>query len=186
MDEYRAESRIRRMVMIATLTSRIREAARQLGFFKMGICAAKPLPDRDRLDWWLQQGMQGEMRYMERQAAKRKDPRLVMSRARSILSLATNYYSGNLLPHDVLNGRISSYAWGEDYHHLVKCRLDELLQSIRRLEHSAEGLCYVDTGPIMEKVWGAHSSLGWKGTGVLVFYRRHSAQPGVGVRSERR
>jgi epoxyqueuosine reductase len=149
--------------MITTLTSRIREAARQLGFFKMGITAAKPLPDRERFDWWLEQGMQGEMRYLGRQAAKRKDPGLVMSSTRSILSLAMNYYSEDPPPDNVLKGRISRHAWGDDYHHLVESRLDELLRFIRRIEPSAEGLCYVDTGPVMEKVWGAHSALGWMG-----------------------
>lgn len=157
--------------MTAVLTSGIREAARRLGFFKMGIAPAQPLPNGDRYDRWLAQGMQGEMRYLERQAAGRKDPALVMAGARSILSLAMDYYPGDPPLPSALKGRISRYAWGDDYHQLVNERLQELLQFISRLESSAEGLCYVDTGPVMEKAWGARSSLGWMGKHTILIDR---------------
>lgn len=167
--------------MTTALTSKIREAASQLGFFKMGVTAAQPLPDGDRFVQWLERGMQGEMCYLERQLDKRKNPGLVMSSARSILSLAINYYSGNPPPNHALEGRISRYAWGDDYHHLVKGRLEELLQLIRRMEPSAEGLCYVDTGPVMEKVWGAHSALGWMGKHTNLITRQKGSWFFIGI-----
>ena len=167
--------------MTAALTFRIREAARQLGFFKMGVALSKPLPDRDRFDRWLAQGMQGEMRYLERQAAKRKDPALIMAGARSILSLAMNYYSGDSPPYEVLKGRISRYAWGDDYHHLVKGQWKNCFSSSAGSQPSAEGLCYVDTGPIMEKVWGAHSSLGWMGKHTILITREQGSWFFVGA-----
>jgi epoxyqueuosine reductase len=103
------------------------------------------------------------MHYLEQQEKKRRDPRLVLSNARSILVLALNYCTGHAVANVPLKGKISRYAWGDDYHDLVKKRLETLLAFIRSCEPSARGLCYVDTGPVMEKIWGAQSSLGWMG-----------------------
>jgi epoxyqueuosine reductase len=107
--------------------------------------------------------LHGEMRYLERQAAKRRDPGLVLSNARSMLVFALNYYSGHEFNNTPLKGKISRHAWGDDYHSIVKTRLEKLLEFIRNREPSARGLCYVDTGPVMEKIWGAQSALGWMG-----------------------
>ena len=103
------------------------------------------------------------MRYLELQAAKRVNPGLVMAGARSLLALAVNYYTDFRSTEFSLKGRISRYAWGDDYHAIVGRRLEKLLEFIRSRDASAEGLCYVDTGPVMEKVWGAQTSLGWMG-----------------------
>jgi len=167
--------------MTAALTTGIREAARRLGFFKMGVAPAQPLPDGDRYDRWLARGMQGEMHYLERQATRRKDPTLVMAGARSILSLAMNYYPGPSPPPGTLQGSISRHAWSEDYHQRVKGRLEELLQFIRRFTPSADGLCYVDTGPVMEKMWGARSSLGWTGKHSILITRERGSWFFVGT-----
>lgn len=145
------------------LASKIRDEARRLGFFKTGIAAARPLPDRDFFDDWLESGMHGEMRYMERQAEKRLDPRRILEDARSMLVLAMNYYAEAAVEHGRLKGMISRYARGDDYHAAVKDRLERLLEFIRRQEPSAQGICYADTGPVMEKVWGDQTALGWLG-----------------------
>lgn len=146
-----------------SLTMRIRAEARRLGFFKMGVAPAGSLPWKDRFDEWLTQGMQGSMTYLQRQAAKRREPGLVLESVCSILVLAMNYHARADAADDPLCGRISQYAWGEDYHRLMTERLHALLNFIQREQAGARGLFYSDTGPVMEKVWGAHSALGWMG-----------------------
>ncbi len=145
------------------LSSQIRDEARRLGFFKVGIAPVGPLPHESHFLSWLDKGLNGEMGYMKRQAPKRTNPRLLLPDAKSLLVAAMNYYADGALTGAPLNGRISRYAWGGDYHDVVKSRLDELLAFIRNREPSARGLCYADTGPVMEKVWGAQTALGWMG-----------------------
>jgi epoxyqueuosine reductase len=145
------------------LSSSIREEARRLGFFKTGITAARPLPHPERFSSWLEKGLHGELRYMKRQSAKRLDPSLILANARSVLVLAMSYHAENALTTDPAKGRISRYARGPDYHAVIKSRLEQLLGFIQDQEPSAQGICYVDTGPVMEKVWGAQTALGWMG-----------------------
>jgi epoxyqueuosine reductase len=103
------------------------------------------------------------MTWLVRQARKRQDPRLIFPGAGSVLVLGMNYYQGNRPVDSPVKGRISRYAWGKDYHEVLRERLETLLQCIRKEEPSADGLCYVDTGPVMEKAWGAQTTLGWIG-----------------------
>jgi epoxyqueuosine reductase len=148
---------------ISQLSARIRKEALRLGFTKVGIAQVRPLPGAERLITWLENGWQGEMRYMERQAAKRLDPNLVMPDARSLLVLALNYYPGSVFSQEPMKGRISRYAVGDDYHDLIMNRLKKLLSYIKEQNTGAEGMCYVDTGPVMEKTWGVQAALGWMG-----------------------
>ena len=146
-----------------SLSSRIHRKAEQLGFSGIGITSVRLLPGKEYFQNWLKARMHGEMKYLQRQSLKRQDPRLILTAARSILVLATNYYSGEAVFDDPLKGRISRYAWGDDYHYIVKNRLTKLLEFIRTEEPAAQGHCYVDTGPVMEKTWGAQTALGWMG-----------------------
>ncbi len=145
------------------LTSRIREEALRLGFFKVGIAPAGPLPEATRFEEWLRAGMHGEMAYIEGQSEKRKDPGRVLEDARSIIVLAMNYHRDISPSADALKGKISCYAWGDDYHLLMKGRLQQVERFIRSEEPGVRAIHYVDTGPVMEKVWGARTSLGWMG-----------------------
>jgi epoxyqueuosine reductase len=147
----------------SALTAAIREEAARLGFFRMGIARAGSLPACERLDRWLQEGMHGEMRYMARHAAKRKDPDLVLPDVRSVITLAAGYCVGREPEADAMAARISCYAAGEDYHHVLERRLRELAGHITRLLPGAGVRTYVDTGPVMEKSWGAEGGLGWIG-----------------------
>jgi epoxyqueuosine reductase len=146
-----------------SLKSLIHEEALRLGFFKMGIASARLLPCPEHFRSWLQQGFQGTMSYIERQAPKRENPRLVLENARTIVVLAMNYHTMIAPAISSINGRISRYAWGEDYHGIVRARVKDLLDFIQSLAPSAKGISYVDTGPVMEKVWGAETALGWMG-----------------------
>jgi epoxyqueuosine reductase len=154
------------MVPGSTLKSpvlRIRQRAAELGFFGVGVAPAGPLPLRRHFDEWLERGRQGEMNYLERQAGRRRNPGLVLENARSIVTVAANYHTGLELTSDPLKGRISRYAWGDDYHVVMKDRLEKLLRFVQERRPGARGLCYVDAGPVAEKVWGAESALGWLG-----------------------
>ncbi len=145
------------------LTAAIRKEAAGLGFFRMGVARAGSLPDSERLDRWLQEGMHGQMRYLARQAAKRKHPDLVLPEVRTIITLAAGYYADEEPEADATTGRISRYAAGGDYHRVMRKRLRILADQVTELIPGASALSYVDTGPVMEKSWGAEGGLGWIG-----------------------
>lgn len=166
---------------IQHLRSRIHEEALRLGFSGIGFAAAGRLPGEEKFLSWLEKGFHGEMRYMERQAQKRLDPRRIFPEARSMILLAMNYYTGEKPSDASMRGRISRYAWGDDYHSIVSRRLERLLDFIRILEPSAQGLCYTDTGPVMEKVWGARTSLGWIGKNTSLIIRSLGSWFFIGV-----
>ncbi len=159
----------------------IREEAARLGFFKVGVTPARTLPCAGKFDAWLQQGCQGEMNYLAKQAPKRKDPALVLQNARSIVVLAMNYFSSPELSEDALKGRISRYAWGDDYHRIVGRRLRQLEEGIRKAAPRVNSLSYVDTGPVMEKVWGAYASVGWQGKHSNLITREQGSWFFIGV-----
>jgi epoxyqueuosine reductase len=163
------------------LTQQIREEAIRLGFFKIGVTPVRVLPDSGHFREWLGRGMHGEMSYMERQAPKRENPCLIFANARTILVLAMNYYTEDPPVDSALRGRISRYAWGKDYHGILLSRLEKLLGFIRSRCPDAHGLCYVDTGPIMEKVWGAQTALGWMGKHTNLITREQGSWFFIGV-----
>jgi epoxyqueuosine reductase len=163
------------------LSKLIREEGRRLGFSKMGFAPATVLPAAERFRSCLARGFHGEMAYIERQAAKREDPRTVFPGARSIIVTAMNYHTGGPLSDDPLRGRISRYSWGDDYHSTVMDRLERLLEFLRRCEPSADGRCYVDTGPVMEKIWGAQTAIGWMGKHTNLIARSHGSWFFLGI-----
>jgi len=158
-----------------TTTEQIRKHALQLGFSKVGVTRAENLSiEYDHLHEWLARGYQGEMKWMERDPAQRADPRLFWPQARSIVVVALNYDT----PHkhevstaggsgraqsELSTGKISRYAWGDDYHDLVGDRLRNLLSWIKTQWPEAEGKVCVDIQPLMDKAWAARAGLGWIG-----------------------
>jgi epoxyqueuosine reductase len=164
-----------------SLTGRIREESKRLGFFQIGVAEARPLPRGSDFQAWLDRGMHGELAYMQKQAAQRKDPGRVLENARSIVVAGMNYYPGNGLTPDPYQGRIGRYAWGNDYHDVIKPRLEALLEFIQRCQPGTNGICCVDTGPVMEKVWGAETALGWTGKNSLLTARSLGSWFSIGV-----
>ena len=157
-------------------SAQIREHARQLGFSKVGIARAENLStELDRLQEWLARGYHGEMRWMERDPAQRADPRRFWPPARSVIVVALNYYtphepdvrvrtgSGSDRINDPATGKVSRYAWGDDYHEIVAAKLRELLSWIKSQCPEAEGKVCVDIQPVMDKAWAARAGLGWIG-----------------------
>ena len=163
------------------LTASVRLEAQRLGFFRMGVARCGTLPLRDKYDSWLAEGMHGAMGYMQRQHARRCDPGSVLGGARTLLVLAMNYYSDGLLDANPLGGRISRYAWGEDYHVVLAERLHKLECFIRSEFPDVRTMAYVDTGPVMEKVWGAQTSLGWMGKHSNLITRDRGSWVFIGV-----
>jgi epoxyqueuosine reductase len=100
---------------------------------------------------------------MARNADRRGDPREILPGARSVLSVAMNYYTEGRHSDDPDAGKISRYAWGDDYHDIVKPKLLELLAYIQTNVPGTEGVVYVDTGPVLEKAWAARAGIGWEG-----------------------
>jgi len=141
----------------------IKQKAAELGFSFCGIAKADFLADEaPRLEKWLKMGMNGQMQYMENHFDKRLDPRLLVDGAKSVISLLYNYYTLQK-QQDLSAPKISTYAYGEDYHVVVKDKLTELLEFIKATVGEVNGRAFVDSAPILERAWAAKSGLGWIG-----------------------
>jgi epoxyqueuosine reductase len=147
-----------------TLTEQIKSKALELGFCKIGIAKAESLTeDAIHLNEWLHKGYQASMSWMEKNYEKRIDPKNILPGAKSVISVALNYYTDVAhLPNDD-QGKISRYAWGEDYHIHVTSRIQKLFECIKQLAPDCDGRYYVDTGPVMDKVWAERAGIGWRG-----------------------
>jgi epoxyqueuosine reductase len=149
---------------MSSLSQKIKEEAIRLGFDKVGFARADTLvSEGNHLQEWLSRGFHGTMEWMARTKDKRRYPGLVFKDTHSVIALAMNYYVDVQHSDGMETGKISRYAWGEDYHEVMEHRLEKLLESIKRLEPGAEGKIYVDTGPVMEKVWAQRAGIGWEG-----------------------
>ena len=149
---------------MVTLTEEIKRKALELGFQKVGIARAERLNEEgEHLGEWLRRGYHGTMGWMEKNVEKRTNPSAILPDVKSIVSVAMNYNSGHLHSDDENVGKISRYAWGDDYHDVLGSRLEKLLEFIREREPNAQGKMYVDTGPVMDKVWAQRAGIGWIG-----------------------
>lgn len=138
----------------------IKQEASRLGFEACGISIAEPLDEEARkLELWLNQGKHGEMSYMANHFDKRIDPRKLVPGAKSVVSLLYNYYH----PQIQSNYKISRYAYGRDYHKVLKKKLKQLLEALREPIGDIDGRCFVDSAPVLERAWAAKSGLGWIG-----------------------
>ena len=148
---------------------RINALALQVGFDACGVCRADYLFEQENpLNLWLNNGFQGEMGYMEHNIDKRLDPRLLVPNAKSVISVLLNYYPGN--PNiSTIPPKISRYALGQDYHTVVKDKLYQLLELIRKEYGKVEGRAFVDSAPVLERTWAVKAGLGWIGkNGMLI------------------
>lgn len=146
------------------LSARIKTKASELGFLSCGISKATFLEDEARyLENWLKQGHHGKMAYMENYFDKRLDPRLLVDDAKSVISVLLNYYPEKDLFKDK-GLKISKYAYGTDYHYVIRDKLKELLTYIEELVGAEiSSRCFTDSAPVMDKAWAARSGLGWIG-----------------------
>lgn len=143
-------------------TKLIKEKARDLGFFYCGISKADFLEEEaPRLEQWLKEQRHGKMNYMENHFDKRLDPRLLVDNAKSVVSLLLNYYPSEIQPENTY--KISKYAYGQDYHHIIKDKLKDFLLYIQEEIGEVGGRVFVDSAPVMDKAWAKKSGLGWIG-----------------------
>jgi epoxyqueuosine reductase len=149
-----------------SLSARIKSAAQELGFELVGISPVKLPPHGESFARWLRDGFAGELGYMSRTEALRRDPHELVPWAKSIISVGMNYFTPQPRPaqsHKTA-GWISRYGWGDDYHDLLKARLEKLLDKVRALTGEAvEGRAFVDSGPVLEREFAGVAGLGWLG-----------------------
>jgi epoxyqueuosine reductase len=149
---------------VDSLTQKIKEKALAVGFDKVGIAPAAALTrEYENLSEWLESGFHGEMKWMERDPGKRADPQQLFPGAKSVIAVALNYYTP--YEHEVSpeTGKVSRYAWGDDYHELMQAKLRELLEWIKTEIPEADAKVCCDIQPIMDKAWAARAGLGWIG-----------------------
>lgn len=152
-------------------TDLIKRKARALGFSYCGISKAEFLADEaPRLEEWLRRGYQGKMGYLENHFDKRLDPSLLVPGARSVISLIYNYFPEQDLAREG-EYKIAKYAYGEDYHFVVKDKLKTFLEEMRQEIGDINGRVFVDSAPVMERAWAKKSGLGWIGKNSLLLNR---------------
>ncbi|CAN5556949.1 tRNA epoxyqueuosine(34) reductase QueG [soil metagenome] len=154
------------------LARELKEEARRLGFDACGIAAATRLDeDARRLEQWLLEGRHGTMGYMENHFDKRVDPRELVPGARTVVSLIHNYFQELPQPADPDAGKISRYAWGDDYHHVMKDRLAELYDWLDQEAGGIDGRMFVDSAPVLDRAWARRAGLGWVGKNTMLLNR---------------
>lgn len=140
----------------------IKDKSTELGFFYCGFSKADFLEEEaPRLENWLNLNYQGKMSYMANYFDKRLDPRLLVDDAKTVVSLLLNYYQEEKQHSE--SPKISKYAYGEDYHTVIKDKLKELIQFLKENVGDVNGRAFVDSAPVMDKVWAKKSGLGWIG-----------------------
>jgi epoxyqueuosine reductase len=154
-----------------SLAAAVKRRASELGFLACGITDPSPIPDGDRLDQWLASGYAGVMRYLHRQARKRKDPRLIIPEAKSVVVVLDNYHDGNPDPGPA--PRVARYARGQDYHRVTRGRLDELAETLRS-QGATVAHTFTDSGPVPERALALRAGLGWIGKNTMLI------RPGTG------
>lgn len=143
-------------------TAFIKAEAKRLGFMSCGISKAGFLEEEaPRLESWLNKNMNGEMQYMENHFDKRLDPTKLVEGSKSVISLLLNYYPSEIQKEG--SYKISKYAYGRDYHFVIKDKLKELLHSIQSEIGDVHGRAFVDSAPVLDKAWAVKSGLGWMG-----------------------
>jgi epoxyqueuosine reductase len=153
----------------------LKNRAYELGFEFVGISKAEELTDEAyRLETWLNKGFHGKMGYMENHFEKRIDPRKLVEGAQSVVTLLYNYYTPEQQS-DEAAPRISMYAYGADYHDVIKEKLKILLHDLRQKIGDINGRCFVDSAPVMEREWAKRSGTGWLGKNTLLIHPKRGS-----------
>jgi epoxyqueuosine reductase len=152
------------VVRSSTHSEKIKQKALELGFSHVGIAKSDKLGiERTLLEAWLKNSYQADMHWMERNIERRTNPAELVPGAQSVIAVAYNYYSPEQHSRDPQTGKISRYAWGDDYHEIVTPKVRALQEFVDSLQEQTTSRSYVDTGPVMEKTWAAKAGIGWIG-----------------------
>ena len=147
-----------------SLSESIKSKAKGLGFQKVGIAKAEPTPDAKRnLDQWLNVGNHATMEWIAKRKDERGDIHTYFPEAKSVISVGMNYFVGKDQSDITTDFKFSNYAWGDDYHDLLKKKLFHLLAWLKEENPEMKGIVCVDTSPVMDKVWAQKAGLGWQG-----------------------
>jgi epoxyqueuosine reductase len=152
----------------------IKSEAMRLGFMACRVAKAERLDDdAHRLEAWLNKGFQGKMQYMERHFDLRIDPGKLVPGAKSVITLLMNYYPSEQQQADA--PRIAKYAWGQDYHDVIREKLNALLAYMRATIGEVQGRGFVDSAPVLERSWAVRSGLGWIGKNGNLLNKEHGS-----------
>ena len=152
----------------------IKNKALELGFSSVGISEAVFLEEEaPRMEAWLSKNYHGKMTYLERNFDKRLDPRLLVEGAKSVVSLVYNYYPSQKLKND--SYKIAKYAYGADYHDVIKNKLKKLFSFIQEEIGAVNGRFFTDSAPVMERAWAEKSGIGWRGKNSLLIQKKHGS-----------
>jgi epoxyqueuosine reductase len=158
------------------LSAYIKKQARDLGFSKVGIARAEALTDEGvRLNEWLGRGFHGTMTWMQKDVEKRADVRRIVPSAKSVISIALNYYVPASYSNAKGTGKISRYAWGDDYHIVMTPRIQSLVDCIKSERPDVRSAAYVDTGPVLDKAWAVRAGIGWIGKHTNVITKEYGS-----------
>ena len=165
------------MPATSRLTQQIKAQAHQLGFDLVGIApAVAPVEGVSHLERWLQRGFAGEMAYMQRHAAARQHPEHVLDGVRSVIMAAMNYNTSPAAEQaGTAQGRISRYAWGQDYHEVLRTGLKRLVSFIRDQAPDCRGRVVVDTAPLLERDFARLAGIGWIGKNTMLIHKRQGS-----------
>lgn len=156
-------------------TQRIKNKTKDLGFFFCGISKADFLEDEAiHLESWLKRNYHGKMGYMENHFDKRLDPRLLVEDSKSVVTVLLNYYPENTQT-DSEAPKLSKYAYGEDYHFVIKDKLNELVAFIQKEIGEVAGRAFVDSAPVMDKAWAKKSGAGWLGKNTNIIHPKNGS-----------
>lgn len=151
-------------------TAVVKSIAKDLQFDFCGISKAAFLEDEaPKLETWLKRGYQGQMGYLENHFEKRLDPTKLVPGAKSVVSLIYNYYPDKI--HESNGPKIAKYAYGEDYHHVIKHKLHDFMGKLQEQIGEISGRAFVDSAPVHERAWAAKAGLGWVGKNTLLLNR---------------
>src|SRR5215211_1141931 len=164
MSTTQEQAHARQRLSPSELTAGVRRRARELGFEKVGVVRAEGLTEeRALLEEWLRRGHHASMGWMERGVERRTDPRELLPGALSVVAVALNYFTPHEHAREEGRGKISRYAWGDDYHDVLGERLKALLAHVKEMAPGVEGKVCVDAQPAMDKAWAVRAGLGWIG-----------------------
>lgn len=154
---------------INDLTLKIKQKTLEVGFSFCGISKAETLENEaEFLIIWLSEGKQGEMNYMENHFEKRTNPKLLFENAKSVISVLLNYLPEKKI--DKANFQIAKYAYHNDYHFVIKSKLNEIVEFIQSIHPEANARAFCDSAPVMDKVWAVKSGLGWMGKNTCLIH----------------
>jgi epoxyqueuosine reductase len=154
------------------LTQKIKALAKELGFMECGIAKAERLTAEEQfLENWLNQQKQGQMSYLENHFDKRVDPTKLVEGTKSVISLSYNYFTEQK-QRDPDAPKIAMYALGQDYHDVVRAKLNLFLAKIKELDNTINGRSFVDTAPVLERAWAQKSGIGWIGKNSMLLTKR--------------